>query len=241
MATSANQGIHQLDIVRWALGETALSPRVLSIGGRLGYDDDGTTPNTLIVYHDYPTAPLLFEVRGLAAGSGSDKMDKYRGESIGVVVECENGYMTIPTSYSHVEAFDQNGASIKKFEGGGKHFDNFIAAVRSRKSADLHADILEGHISSALCHTANISWRLGKKMSPDKIRGSIRDNSEMGETFGRMQEHLAVNGVDLTKTKATLGAFLKMDPATERFTNNDKANAYLTRDYRKPFVVPEHV
>ena len=236
-----NQGIHQMDIARWALGESALSPRVFSIGGRLGYEDDGTTPNTLIVYHDYPTAPLLFEVRGLPSGSGSEKMDKYRGESIGVVVECEHGYMTIPSSYSRVEAFDQNGASIRKFEGGGKHFDNFIAAVRSRKSADLHADILEGHISSALCHTGNISWRLGKKMSLDEIRAAIRDNAEMGETFGRVQEHLTANGVDLTKTEATLGAFLKMDPATERFTNNSQANGYLTREYRKPFVVPEHV
>ena len=113
--------------------------------------------------------------------------------------------------------------------------------MRSRKSTDLHADIIEGHTSSALCHTANISWRLGKKMGPDEIKAAIRDNAEMGETFGRMQEHLAANGVDLTKTKASLGAFLKMDPATERFTNDNKANAYLTREYRKPFVVPEHV
>ena len=68
-----------MDMARWVLGETALSPRVLSVGGRLGYVDDGTTPNTLIVFHDYPTAPLIFEVRGLPSGAGSKEMDKYRG------------------------------------------------------------------------------------------------------------------------------------------------------------------
>ena len=60
-----NQGIHQMDIARWFLGEPELSPRVWGIGGRLGYEDDGETPNTLIAYHDYEKAPLIFEVRGL--------------------------------------------------------------------------------------------------------------------------------------------------------------------------------
>jgi predicted dehydrogenase len=60
-----NQGIHQMDIARWFLGESALAPRVVSVGGRLGYIDDGETPNTQIAFFDYPAAPLIFEVRGL--------------------------------------------------------------------------------------------------------------------------------------------------------------------------------
>ena len=56
-----------------------------------------------------------------------------------------------------------------------------------------------------------------------------------------MEEHLAANNVDLKKTPATLGAVLKMDPKTERFIGNSKANKMLTRDYRKPFVVPAKV
>ena len=42
----------------------------LSIGGRLGYIDDGETPNTQVVIHDYATAPLIFEVRGLPKKAG---------------------------------------------------------------------------------------------------------------------------------------------------------------------------
>ncbi len=118
---------------------------------------------------------------------------------------------------------------------------NFIRAVRSRKSSDLNADILEGHLSSALCHTGNISYRLGHQSNPNEIREAIKANKEALETLGRMEEHLAANGVDLTKTKASLGAFLKMDPKAERFIDNPKANELLTRDYRKPFVVPEIV
>ena len=40
-------------------------PRVWSVGGRLGYEDDGETANTQVIYHDYESAPLIFEVRGL--------------------------------------------------------------------------------------------------------------------------------------------------------------------------------
>src|SRR5688572_30409864 len=43
-----NQGIHEMDLCRWALGEKAIAPRVMSFGGRLGYEDDATTPNTLV-------------------------------------------------------------------------------------------------------------------------------------------------------------------------------------------------
>lgn len=72
-----NQGVHQVDIGRWFLGEQQMAPRVMSVGGRFGYDDDGETANTQIVLLDYEKAPLLFEVRGLPAGKDNDQMDKY--------------------------------------------------------------------------------------------------------------------------------------------------------------------
>src|SRR6266511_698526 len=68
-----NQGIHQMDIARWFLGVNELSPRIVSLGGRLGYDDDGETANTQVIYHDYAKAPLIFEVRGLPRSSALNK------------------------------------------------------------------------------------------------------------------------------------------------------------------------
>lgn len=233
-----NQGIHEMDVARWALGETALSPRILSVGGRLGYLDDGTTPNTLVIFHDYPAAPLLFEVRGLPSGVGSKSMDKYQGAGVGIVVECEGGKMVIP-NYTSARILDKDGKELKQFKGTSSHFANFIDAVRSRKPADLHGPILEGHLSSALCHTGNISYRLGQPHSPEEIREAVKANKDLAEALGRMEQHLAANQVDLHKTPAILGAVLKMDPQTERFLDNDKANQMLTREYRQPFVVPE--
>ena len=44
------------------------------------------------------------------------------------------------------------------------HADNFLKAVKSRKHTDLNCDIEVGHISAALCHMANISYRVGDKV-----------------------------------------------------------------------------
>jgi len=235
-----NQGIHQMDLARWVLGEPEVSPRVWSVGGRLGYIDDGTTPNTLIVFHDYKAAPLIFEVRGLPSSQESKEMDRYHGASIGVVTDCEGGSMVI-SDYSGAIIMDKEGKELKKFDGSSSHFANFIDAVRSRKNSELKADILEGHISSAVCHTGNISYRLGKTHSPEEIRDAVKSNSDLAEAVGRLEQHLGANKVDLQKTPATLGVALNMDPKKEQFINNSEANQLLTREYRKPFVVPTRV
>jgi predicted dehydrogenase len=235
-----NQGIHEMDVARWCLGVKELSSRVLSVGGRLGYEDDGTTPNTLIVYHDYKPAPLVYEVRGLESSLDSGEMDKLHGASIGIIVECEGGMMVIP-SYNSARVLDKEGKEIKQFKGSSSHYANFIKAVRSRKSSDLNADILEGHLSSSLCHTANISYQLGRNRTPEQIRDAIKDNKDLSEMLGRMEDHLAANKVDLKKTPTKLGLALTTDPRAETFLNNSDANRYLTREYRTPFVVPENV
>jgi predicted dehydrogenase len=235
-----NQGVHQMDISRWFLGEPALAPRVLTVGGRLGYVDDGRTPNSLVVVHDYAAAPLIFEVRGLPAQTGARAMDTYDGASIGVIVQCEGGRVVVP-SYTTAIAYDPKGNVLKQFSGASSHEGNFIAAVRSRQTTDLHAPITEGFISTSLCHTANISYRLGQTQPPDAIREQIKANAALSEAYARLAQNLAANGVDLDKTPATLGAPLELDPATMRFRHNDAANALLRRDYRTPFVVPENV
>lgn len=235
-----NQGIHQMDIARWFLGEQALSPKVMSIGGRLGYEDAGDTANTQVVYHDYEKAPLIFETRGLPKKDMNYKegMDSYRGSTVGVIVQCEQGYVVIP-SYSNATAFDNDGKELQSWKGGGNHFVNFLDCVRSRKRENLNADILEGHLSSALCHTGTISHRLGQKMTGEQALEAVKDNERYSDSINRMAEHLKVNGVDIESPSISVGPWLEMDSATERFLDNDAANALLTRPYRTGYVVPE--
>ena len=63
-----NQGVHQMDIARWAIPDGAVPTSVISLGGRFGYKDQGQTPNTQITVMDFGDAQLIFEVRGLVDG-----------------------------------------------------------------------------------------------------------------------------------------------------------------------------
>ena len=242
-----NQGIHEMDMCRWALGQQGLPPRVMSIGGRFGYDDDGTTPNTQIAVFDYRPAPLIFEVRGLPQKKGMAAMDQYRGVRIGVVIQCEQGYFAGGAGGGWI--YDNDKKRVKQFQGdgGGDHTANFIRTLRSRQSSELNAPVLGGHISSALCHLANISYRLGQRTAPAAVREAVAAQPDVKDSLQRFEEHLAANEVDLSAAPPVLGPWLNVDAAQERFVSQGEyditrwANQLVKDPYRPPFVVPEQV
>jgi predicted dehydrogenase len=252
-----NQGIHQMDVARWFLGEPGLPRHTMSVGGRVGYIDDGQTPNTQVIVHDYASAPLIFEVRGLpsraaeaaggpaggsaeAADAAAKLMDDVRGVRIGNIIECEGGRL-VASSYFEARAYDNAGNLLKEFKGVDRHMQNFIDVVKSRRTEDLYGPIGEGRVSSALCHLGNISHLIGSKAGADETRERIAGDAPLSEAYGRMTEHLGRNNVDVGKTPLILGAPLAVDDAAGRFTgeNSFVANALLTRDYREPFAVPQ--
>ena len=65
-------------------------------------------------------------------------------------------------------------------------------------------------------------------------------DNEATETFERVVNHLQGNKVDLASAQLVGGAHLKLDGRKEVFVGElaGEANPYLTREYRKPFVVP---
>ncbi len=230
-----NQGIHEMDKARWGLNKNELPKSVVSLGGRFGYLDDGETANTQLCVFDYGDSELIFEVRGLKTGD-------YKGSKIGNIFFGTKGTIVCP-GYGGGFLLDLDGRKIKDFKGEGgesSHFGNFVKGVRSRKREDLNGDILEGHLSSALCHLGNISYRLGveKPMAEAK---EFTDNKDAKEAFERTLQHLKDNDVDPAKAVGRVGTTLQIDPKTERFVGNDKANDMLFREYRKGFEVPEKV
>jgi predicted dehydrogenase len=232
---SCNQGVHEVDVARWCLGEKKLARRVMSIGGRFLFNDACDVPNTQIIYYDFPTAPLLYEVHNLHKAKGSNKMPAFRGERVGVIVDCEGGSMSI---YRGI-AWDNEGKEIKKFSGGGDHFVNFIKAVRSGRREDLNAEVLEGHLSTAVCHTGNISYRLGRKASKKEMLRQVLEVPIFNAMFDRLLEHLAAHEIDVKTNTVTLGPWLEVDRENERFKYNEQANRLVRGFYREPYVVPD--
>jgi predicted dehydrogenase len=229
-----NQGIHEMDMARWGLGVDDLGRGVVSYGGRLGYEDAGETANTQVSIYDYGDKTLVFEVRGLETAP-------FKGAMVGVIFEGTQGYAVKGNEGCAV--FDLAGNPVKKFSGGEDHFGNFVKAVRSRKVEDLNADVLEGHLSSALCHLGNVSYRLGEPVSVEEAQQrleKVRQKAEALEAFERVKRHLTDNQVDLASAKIQFGAALAVDGKAETFIGSasGKANPLLSREYRKGFEVP---
>ncbi len=176
-----NQGVHQLDMARWAL-RAGFPNKVSAIGGHFLFDDDQETPNTLTCAFEFngPAGKhrmINFEVRpwmtNHEAGIGTPELSSRKGDSnsVGNIFYGSKGYMSTGDEGTDTykvwlgreqkeEAAVHNGQELA-------HFKNFVDCVISRKKEDLNAPIAEGVISAGLMHLANASYRLGRTIHFD--------------------------------------------------------------------------
>lgn len=235
-----NQNPHELDKARWGLGKQDLPRRVVSLGGRLGYVDDGNVANSQVTFFEWDDALLISDVRGLPIKSPVTfglKSGPFKGAAN--VWYGTEGYAVAP-NYTSGIAFDYDGKELGRWSGGEyqAHFANFLKAVRSRDHKDLHLDIEDGHLSSALAHLGNVSLRTGKVVPEGTRPSQVTNNKHVAETLVSFEEHLKESGIDYKATPLSLGAALTIDPKTE-LSDNAAANKLFTREYRKGFELPE--
>jgi predicted dehydrogenase len=177
-----NQGIHEMDLARRGLGRD-LPKGVASTGGKYVYEDDQETPNTQIATFDYGDAELVFEVRGLNTG-GEPGIQASGPNFIGVTFFGSKGFMPVDEHGFQIFLGDKRepGESMKhaetQIDDTIPHMANFLKAVKSRNPADLTADVSVGVTSAALVHMANISYRLGRKLSFDAASGAFAGDAE---------------------------------------------------------------
>lgn len=261
---SGNQGPHQTDVSRWGLGLERHPNSILTYAGRLGYQaerkdagyiDAGDTANTQVSIYDYGDKTIVFETRGLSVDNSADEeinalFGSNRGNKIGVIFYGSEGYAIQGPNYENGRAFDLKKNVIREFKhqsGDGAlndlHMSNFIDAVVSRDGSKLNADAMCGHLSASIAHLGNISYYIGQdnRVGPDDIAGAVEafgSSDDDTATLRRTLIHLRDNGVKPEVEQLSLGPVLKFDPETERFADNDAANAMLTREYRGEFKVP---
>ncbi len=158
-----NNGIHMIDIVRWAMRKK-LPTAVRSTGGRFGYKDQAETPNTQNVTWMFADgSSIVGQLRGLYT---QEPMSWDFFGTKGHLHMKQNGEFLIKLGRNkQLEPPVESPANID-------HFANFADAVRARDPKLLHAEIEETYLSTALCHLGNISHRLGRelKFNPDTVR-----------------------------------------------------------------------
>ncbi len=213
-----NNGVHQLDVLRWGLDKQVHPVRVHCTGGQFVEDSDSEVPNVQVGTFEYADGTLV-EIEATTLFS-----PPFGGVRVGGFFFTERGYIGSednwkavrgqftprdrPDSPSGVSYRTNNlsfpeiayheGPSIPDGEDAGvNHFQNFIDCVRSRRREDLACEVEQGHLSTSLCHLANISFRVGRK--------------------------------------------LEFDPETETFPGDAEANRLLTREYREPYGLPDEI
>jgi predicted dehydrogenase len=182
-----NQGVHEMDVARWGLG-VKYPTKISAIGGHVMFDDDQETPNTLTASYEFNDGGrkkfMTFEVRhwhtnveaGMGGAAGTSAVGNIFLGSKGFMVRERFGYKTF-LGKEH-----QPGPQATSVEN---HMANFIEVVRTRRMADLRADIEEGAISCALIHLANISYRLGRTLNLDPATLTCVGDAEANAMFTR--------------------------------------------------------
>ncbi len=175
-----NNGIHALDRLRWLLNLDAPT-RIVAAGGKLFYDDDQQTPDTLTVAYDFPNCLVTWEHRVWSRGTGN-----------GAVLYGERGTLVFDREGWHVEngieAADKGDVDPPSRPDGTIHQRNFIDCVKNSSGMNVrrpNADIEEGHKSTRLCHLGNIAFRTGRAIRFDERTETCINDAEANRLLTR--------------------------------------------------------
>ena len=189
-----NNGTHEVDVCRWALG-VDWPIRVASTGGRYQFEDDWETPDTQVIGWDFA------ERKSISWEGRSCNQYPSEGLARGAMVYGTEGAALLDgNSYT---IFDKNKKVVKEIKekaavdptnilsGTGMaldqlHFQNFVEAIRS--GARLNAPIEEGHKSVTLLHLGNIAWRVGHELHCDPANGHILKDPQAMKLWRREYE-----------------------------------------------------
>ncbi len=176
-----NDGIHQIDLGRWALG--LKSPKaVFCSGAKLGSKGDAQeTPDTMVVTWEYDDLLYVFEQRDFTPY----RMQGHRLDNDNIFYG-DKGYLMIDRDGFRVFYKNERGPSFqRRWIDTPRHYQNFIDCVKTRRREDLIADIEDAHYSSLLCHLGNISYRTGRRLTFDPQTETFLGDDEANRYLGR--------------------------------------------------------
>jgi predicted dehydrogenase len=214
-----NQGIHEMDIARWGLGREGMPERVVSSGGKYIFDDDQETPNTQNATIDYGDAEIEFEVRGLSTGGegglGSDTyvrdLSPRLRNFLGRLGRVQGGYVIGNLFYGSEGWMALNGGGFQVYRGPRSE------KVLDEKSAAKNEALRDATPNMENFLTA-VRSRNYKDLNSDVAAGVASANLvHLANASYRLKRELQCDGSDAL------------------------ANAYLTREYRAPYIVPVDV
>jgi predicted dehydrogenase len=184
-----NNGTHEVDVCRWALG-VDYPQRVTASGGRYAFKDDWQFYDTLVTSFEYPDKMISWE------GKCCQGMKFYNRDRGSVIMGTDGSVLVDRDGY---EVYDLNGKKTDEFKVAHKqtssadligadsmtdaHFANFIAAIRTGEK--LHAPISIGNVAVTMLQLSNIAWEINRELRLDPADGKIQGDSQAMQMWGR--------------------------------------------------------
>lgn len=177
-----NNGTHEIDICRWALG-VDLPESVTSFGGKYTFKDDWEFVDNQQVTYKYADDKFI---TWTGHSRGLIKPDQ---PGRGITIYGSKGMITL--SRNDYNLYNLDGSLIKKVEEGVEsettntvgmggldvnHIHNFFSAIRQDTS--LNSDINDASISTMLCHLGNIAQNVGRTIHINPTTGKVKDDDE---------------------------------------------------------------
>jgi len=186
-----NNGTHEVDVCRWALG-VDYPNRITSSGGRYHFKDDWQFYDTLVTSFEYDDKMISWEGK---CCEGMKIYNRDRGSTImgtnGSVLVDRDGY----------EIYDLRGKKTSEFKLGTEtsssdltgrdsmtdaHFANFIAAIK--KGESLNAPVSVGNVAVTMLQLSNVAWEVNRELHLDTVNGRIQNDAEAMKQWGREYE-----------------------------------------------------
>jgi predicted dehydrogenase len=187
-----NNGTHEVDVCRWALG-VDYPVSVSAQGGRYQYKDDWEFYDTLVTSYNYPGAMITWESKSCQGMKyyGRDRGSTIMGTEGSVLVD-RDGYETYDWKGKRTGEFKASNEQTSSADLTGRdsmtdaHFANFIAAIR--KGEKLRAPIEVGNVAVTMLQLSNIAWDVNRVLNLDTRDGKIRHDEEAMGQWSRTYE-----------------------------------------------------
>lgn len=211
-----NQGVHEMDIGIWGLSRNDWPVSVVASGGKYTWQDDQETPNTQLASFNFGDMEMTFEVRNLP--TPTEALAPLRPNYVGNIFMGDKGFLVVDHSGFQVyksAAASVQGEGARGAGAGGKEKYEEVTSVKATN------EDTEPHMKNFLDAVRSRDYK------------SLHAEVEIGARSAAFC-HLA-------NIAYRTGRQLKLDPKTGQIIGDDQAKALMTRDYRKPYVVPENV
>jgi len=186
------------NLARWMTG-VEYPQSIYSVGGHFRDGDVSEMPSTQVAVYEFPGLVMILElsldtpymIKSDPVVRNTDLFPHWPQNTERVELYGTKGLMVLGRMGAGWQVFDRqhNREVVVAAQAHGRfpdpeHQQNFLGSIRSRNSPN--ADIIEGHRSTILSQTANISYRLGgRKLVLDSTTESFINDPDANKMLKR--------------------------------------------------------